>query len=144
MELDELDRSIIAELRADGRASVSAVAAATHTSRANAYARLGRLLDAKVITGFSARVDPIRAGLHSSAYVTLTLEQTAWHEIRAAIAQIPEVEHLALVGGDFDCILLVRARDNADLRRVVLEELQAIPGIRSTKTALVFEDSEMA
>jgi DNA-binding Lrp family transcriptional regulator len=39
-------------------------------------------------------------------------------------------------------MLLVRARDNGDLRRVVLEELQAIPAVRATKTALIFEDFE--
>lgn len=140
MELDELDQRILGELRRDGRAAMSAVAAATHISRANAYARVNRMVEAKVITGFSARVDPVLAGQHSSAYVTATVEQASWQEIRASLALIPEVVHIALVGGDYDVILLVRARDNRDLRRVVLEGLQAIPGVRSTKTALIFED----
>jgi len=140
VELDELDRRILHELHSDGRASMSAVAAATHISRANAYTRVNRLIDAKVIRGFGARIDPVLAGLHSSAYVTLTLHQESWQDTRARLSAIPEVSHIALVGGDFDCILLVRARDNSDLRRVVLEELQSIPGVRSTKTALIFED----
>jgi len=37
-------------------------------------------------------------------------------------------------------ILLVRAADNDALRRVVLERLQAIPGVLSTRTSLIFED----
>ena len=36
---------------------------------------------------------------------------------------------MALVGGDFDVILLVRAADNAALRHVVLDQLQEIPGV---------------
>ena len=140
IELDDLDRRILHELRKDGRASVSAIAALTHISRANAYSRVNRLIDSQVIRGFGARIDPVLAGLHSSAYVTLTLEQEVWQDTRARLTAIPEVQHIALVGGDFDAILLVRARDNGDLRRVVLEELQAIPGVRSTKTALIFED----
>ena len=48
--------------------------------------------------------------------------------------------HIALVGGEVDLLLLVRARDNHDLRRVVLEQLQSIPSVRSTKTWLIFED----
>jgi DNA-binding Lrp family transcriptional regulator len=142
VELDEVDLRILAELRRDGRASVSAVAQATHISRANAYARINRLVDAQVIRGFGARVDPVLSGRHSSAYVTLTVEQASWQDLRARLASIPEVEHVALVGGDFDVILLVRARDNNDLRRVVLEELQAIPSVRGTKTSLIFEDFE--
>jgi DNA-binding Lrp family transcriptional regulator len=132
MDLDETDRRILAELQRDGRTSMSALAEAVHISRANAYAG--------VISGFGARVDPVKAGWHSSAYVTLAIEQSSWQLVRDRLLEIPEVEHIALVGGDYDVILLVRAHDNGELRRVVLERLQAIPEVRTTKTALIFED----
>jgi DNA-binding Lrp family transcriptional regulator len=140
MELDETDRRILAELQRDGRASMSALAEAVHISRANAYARVNRLVDSGVISGFGARVDPVKAGWHSSAFVTLSIEQSSWQLVRDRLLEIPEVEHIALVGGDYDVILLVRAHDNGELRRVVLERLQAIPEVRTTKTALIFED----
>lgn len=140
--LDEVDLRIVTQLRRDGRASISAVAQAAHISRANAYARVAKLVDAGVITGFTAKVDPVRIGKGSSAYVTMRVDQANWHELRDQLIAIPEVEHVALVGGDFDVLLLVRARDNEDLRRVVLEELQSIPAIRDTKTALIFEDHD--
>ena len=53
---------------------------------------------------------------------------------------IPEIHHIALVGGDFDVILLVRAIDNTDLRRVIFDQLQSMPGVLDTQTFLVFED----
>ncbi|WP_431277907.1 Lrp/AsnC family transcriptional regulator [Leifsonia poae] len=140
--MDDIDSRIIEALRADGRASITAVAEAAHVSRANAYARLSRLLDDGVITGFTAKVDPVRSGRGSSAYVTLRVEQAGWHELRDRLREIPEVEHFALVGGDFDVILLVRARDNEDLRRLVLETLPGISSVRDTKTSLIFEDHD--
>jgi DNA-binding Lrp family transcriptional regulator len=140
VELDETDRRILAELQRDGRTSMSALAETVHISRANAYARVNRLVDSGVISGFGARVDPVKAGWHSSAYVTLAIEQSSWQLVRDRLLEIPEVEHIALVGGDYDVILLVRAHDNSELRRVVLERLQAIPEVRTTKTALIFED----
>jgi DNA-binding Lrp family transcriptional regulator len=140
VELDETDRRILAELQRDGRTSMSALAAAVHISRANAYGRVNRLVESGVISGFGARVDPVKAGWHSSAYVTLAIEQSSWQLVRDRLLEIPEVEHIALVGGDYDVILLVRAHDNSELRRVVLERLQAIPEVRTTKTALIFED----
>ena len=140
--MDDIDVRILDALRADGRASITAVAEAAHVSRANAYARLSRLMSDGVITGFTAKVDPRLSGRRSSAYVTMRVEQAAWHDLRDRLRQIPEVEHFALVGGDFDVILLVRARDNEDLRRVVLEELTSIPSVRDTKTSLVFEDHD--
>ncbi|GAA2073257.1 Lrp/AsnC family transcriptional regulator [Pseudolysinimonas kribbensis] len=142
MQLDETDRQIMAELRRDGRAAMSVVAQAVHISRANAYARVNRMIEAGVITGFGVRIDPVRAGQHSSAYVELSIRQESWQQVREQLLRIDAVAHIALIGGEFDVILLVRARDNRELRRVVLEELQAIPEVRTTRTSLIFEDLE--
>lgn len=138
--LDEIDHAILHELRRDARSSMTAIAEAVHISRAGAHARIKRLTDAGVITGYSVRTDPVLLGHHASAYVTLAIEQATWQDVRDRLRTIPEIEHMALVGGDFDVILLVRAKDARDLRRVVLEDIQSIPSIRSTRTTLIFED----
>lgn len=136
--LDPADRRIIGELVADGRLSIRTLAERLHISRANAYARLHRLLDDGVIRGFSARVNPERAGLGTSAYVSLTIEQQAWPTVRDALRTVSYVEHMALVGAEVDVLLLVRAPDNATLRRVVLDDIQAVPGVKETRTWLIF------
>jgi DNA-binding Lrp family transcriptional regulator len=141
-ELDEIDRRILRELESDGRLSGRALAERVTISRANAYARFERLVADGVITGFTARVDPLKVGLTTSAYVAMTVRQNSWRDLQAALRAIPEVRHMALVGGEFDVMLLVRAEDNNALRRVVLEQLQTIPGVLSTKTFLIFEDAE--
>ncbi|NVM93439.1 Lrp/AsnC family transcriptional regulator [Arthrobacter wenxiniae] len=138
--LDDVDRRIIAELVRDGRLSVTTVAENVHISRAHAYARIARLTSTGVLTKFTALIDPVKAGLKSSAYVTLKVSQHSWRELKEELRAIPEVEHIALVGGDFDVILLVRAEDNAGLRRVIFDQLQSMAGIQDTQTFLVFED----
>lgn len=138
--LDDVDRRIIAELTRDGRQSVTAVAQTVHVSRAHAYSRINRLQEEGVITRYTAVVDPVRAGLRSSAYVTLKLRQHSWREMRERLSALPEVHHIGLVGGNFDVILLVRAKDNVDLRRVVFDHLQSMPGVLDTQTFLIFED----
>jgi DNA-binding Lrp family transcriptional regulator len=138
--LDDIDRQILARLLRDGRVSVRALAEDVHISRANAYTRIGRLVAEEVITGFTAQLNPQRAGLGTSAYVTLTIEQNAWRDISRELRDMPYVEHVALVTGDFDVLVLVRAPDNLALRRVVLESIQAVPGVRSTRTWLVFDE----
>ncbi|MDI3279563.1 Lrp/AsnC family transcriptional regulator, partial [Arthrobacter sp. AL08] len=130
--LDDVDRRIIAELTRDGRMSVTQVAENVHISRAHAYTRIARLTGEGVLTKFTALVDPIKAGLKSSAYVTLKVSQHSWRELREQLRAIPEVHHIALVGGDFDVILLVVAIDNTDLRRVIFDQLQAMPGVQDT------------
>ncbi|NYG18870.1 DNA-binding Lrp family transcriptional regulator [Arthrobacter psychrochitiniphilus] len=138
--LDEVDRRIMAELTLDGRMSVSAVAQNVHISRAHAYARISRLTSTGVLRKFTAVVDPVKAGLKSSAYVTLKVSQHSWRELREELRAIPEVEHIALVGGDFDVILLVRAEDNQGLRRVIFNRLQSMASVLDTQTFLIFED----
>ncbi|GGM07129.1 AsnC family transcriptional regulator [Micromonospora yangpuensis] len=138
--LDEVDRRIVAELARDGRLSVRTLAERVHVSRTNAYARLERLLRDQVITGFRAQVAPEQAGLGTSAYVALTIEQNTWREVSAELAQVRYIEHAALLGGDHDVLALVRAPDNAALRDVVLGRIQGIAGVLSTRTWLVFEE----
>lgn len=139
-ELDDTDHAILRMLQRDARASMTAIADAVHISRAGAHARIKRLTDVGVITGYSVRTDPVMLGHHASAYITMSIEQASWQDVRDRLQAIEEVEHMALVGGDFDVILLVRARDARDLRRIVLEDIQAIPSVRSTRTTLIFED----
>jgi DNA-binding Lrp family transcriptional regulator len=140
--LDDIDRQILRELETDGRLSGRALAERVSISRPNAYARLERLLADGVITGFTARVDPAKVGLTTSAYVSMTVRQSSWRDLQKRLRTIPEVRHMALMGGEFDVMLLVRAPSNNALRRVVLEQLQTIPGVLSTRTSLIFEDAE--
>lgn len=138
--LDEIDQAMLRELTADGRLAVRVLAERLNISRANAYVRLERLKESGVLTGFTAVLDPARAGLSTSAYVTLTVRQNSWRDLTEHLRRIPEVRHMALVGGEFDVMLLVRTTDNEHLRHVVLEQLQSIPGVLGTRTLLIFDD----
>jgi len=140
--LDDTDRRILDELAVDGRMSMRTLADRLHVSRANAYARVDRLQKSGVIRGFRADVDPVASGLATTAYVTLNLRQADWRRIREQLQALPGIAHIGLVGGEFDVILLVRARDNEDLRRLVLDEIQGMEGVLTTRTLLVFEEHE--
>lgn len=138
--LDETDRLIVEALRADGRLSMRALAARVHLSRANVYTRVARLQDDGVITGYAALVDPVRYGYGLSAYVYLDIAQRSWKAVRRQLLSLPEVDHVALISGEHDIVVRVRARDAASLRDVVLTRLQEMPEIRATQTVLIFEE----
>jgi DNA-binding Lrp family transcriptional regulator len=139
-QLDSTDREILDALTRDGRMSMRTLAERLHISRANAYARVERLTQSGVIRGYRADIDPELSGLGTSAYVTINLQQSHWRQIAENLQALPGVAHIALVGGDFDAVLLLRARDNSDLRRLVLEEILGMEGVISTRTLLVFEE----
>ncbi|MFD7897693.1 Lrp/AsnC family transcriptional regulator [Streptomyces sp. NPDC059568] len=141
--LDAIDQDILRILQTDGRASIRSVAERVHVSRANAYARINRLIDDGVIRGFSARIDHERAGQGASAYITLKIVQNSWRTVREQLEELPGATHIALVSGDFDVLLLVHAPDNRSLRELVLTRLQSIPEVLSTRTLLVFEETDL-
>ncbi|MGP3949700.1 Lrp/AsnC family transcriptional regulator [Streptomyces sp. 7N604] len=141
--LDAIDRAILGMLRTDGRASIRSVAERVHVSRANAYARINRLIEDGVIRGFSARIDQERAGQGASAYITLKIVQNSWRTVREQLQELPGAAHIALVSGDFDVLLLVHTEDNRALRELVLTRIQSIPEVLSTRTLLVFEETDL-
>ncbi|WP_442816547.1 Lrp/AsnC family transcriptional regulator [Streptomyces sp. NBC_01304] len=141
--LDAIDRDILRMLQTDGRASIRSVAEHVHVSRANAYARINRLIEDRVIRGFGARVNHERAGQGASAYITLKIVQNSWRTVREQLRALPGAAHIALVSGDFDVLLLVHTPDNRTLRELVLTRLQAIPEVLSTRTLLVFEETDL-
>jgi len=139
--LDETDRLIVGALRADGRMSMRALAERVHISRASAYARVARLERDGVITGYAATIDPVRYGYALSAYVYLDIAQRSWKSVRGQLLAMPEVDHVALLSGEHDILLRVRAFDAESLREVVLTRLQEIPEVRATQTVLIFEEA---
>jgi DNA-binding Lrp family transcriptional regulator len=138
--LDEIDRQIVAALQADGRLSMRALAAGLHISRANAYARVDRLEKSGVITGYSAIIDPQKFGYGLSAYVFVNIAQQSWQRVGNRVLSIPAVDHAALVSGQHDIMLLVRTRDAAELRDLVLTQLQGMPEVEATQTVLIFDE----
>lgn len=138
--LDTVDRQIVEALRADGRLSIRALAAQVHISRANAYARVERLEQSGVILGYEARIDPVAYGYGLSAYIHLKIAQRSWKTMRARILEIPEVQHGALVSGDSDIVLLIRTKDPATLRDLVLTRLQDMPEVLATQTTLILDE----
>ncbi len=139
--LDAVDQTIVAALRRDGRQSIPALAEEVGISRATAYTRFDRLCDSGVITGFAARIDPAAVGLDVTALVLITVAQSDWRDLKAEVTGLPHVEWLGLTTGSFDFVVLVRARDLAELRDVVLERLLSLEGIKNAQTIVVLDEA---
>lgn len=138
--LDATDHRILTALSKDARQSVSSIAGELHLSRANTYDRIARLRSSGVLQGYTAVIDPRAAGLETAAYVFVTLKQDDWEVLRRALAEEPAVRHLALVGGQYDAVLMVRTRTVEELRRVIFERIQSLNCVQATQTALIFDD----
>src|ERR1700748_2389228 len=116
---------ILAELRTEGRISMSALAEKIGLSRASVYSRVANLVDAGVITGFSAVVDPRRTGLSICALVFVTVQPQTWQSFRSRIGGMPQVEYCAVTTGQHDAMLRIRATEVADVHDFVIGVISA-------------------
>jgi Lrp/AsnC family transcriptional regulator, leucine-responsive regulatory protein len=142
-ELDTTDLELLRLLREDGRAAVTRLAEQLHLSRSAVHQRLNGLVEAGVLQGFAPLVDPRRLGTGIAAFVLLSAGPSGrleYEPLRAELEALPHVELAALVTGEADVLLLVRATDLDELRRFLLEDLQAVGEMRSTLTLLVLDE----
>ncbi len=121
--LDEIDVRLLAELQADADRTNVELARLVGLSPAATLNRVRRLKSSGLIRHIVARLDPGVAGFPLQVYVAVTL---ARHEPRATrafeqeVRALPQIIAADWVAGEVDIMLLVVAKDVADLQHVLL------------------------
>ncbi len=142
LRLDRFDRLILSALAEDGRISITDLAKRIGLSKSPTQARLRRLEQDGVITGYKALLDPIRLGLDHVAFVEVRLNDTREAALLAfnqAVARVPEIEQAHMIAADFDYLLKVRTRDMASYRRFLGETISDLPHVSNTSTYVAMQ-----
>ena len=141
--MEDIDRTIVGLLAADGRMSFTDLGRETGLSTSAVHQRVRRLEKRGVITGYRALVDPEALGLPMTAFVSIkAFDPSAEDEAPRRIAKLKGVESCYSVAGDEAYILKVRVASPIALE-ALLGEIRSLAGV-STRTAVVlstpFED----
>ena len=114
LEIDEIDRRLLAELQRDGTLSVDQLSERVALSRNACWRRVKRLEEDGVITGRVALVDADRLGLGLSVFILI---RTSNHDpdwlqrFRAAVTGFAEITGVYRMSGDLDYVLRARVAD---------------------------------
>jgi Lrp/AsnC family leucine-responsive transcriptional regulator len=141
--LDRLDRRILALLQQDGRIAMKDLADAIGLSITPCIERVRRMERDGIITGYHARLDPIKLGATLLVFVEITLDHkngNMFERFRKEVLAIPEVVECHLVSGDFDYLIKARIREMADYRRLLGDMLLQLPGAVQSKSYVVMEE----
>lgn len=141
-DLDRFDQAILRVLAVEGRISATELARRIGLSKSPTQARMKRLEDTGVITGYRANLDPIRMGMAHVAFVEVRLSDTREAALQAfnkAVRTVPEVEQCHMIASRFDYLLKVRTADIQDYRRVLAEHISALPHVAGTSTYVAME-----
>jgi Lrp/AsnC family leucine-responsive transcriptional regulator len=106
--LDKTDWRILAELQSDGRLSFNQLARQVHLSAPAVAERVRRLEESGVITGYQARIDPVRAGLPLTAFVQMRCAHGRCLLKTSTAEDFPEVTEIHKLSGSSCSMLKVR------------------------------------
>ena len=73
-----------------------------------------------------------------TAFVMIQAERRQTQEVARRLAEIPGVEEVYSITGEWDIIAVLRLKDYGDLAEIVTEKMVGIPGILRTNTHLAF------
>jgi len=159
VELDAIDRRILAILQEDGRLSNQEIAERVNLSPSPCLRRIRRLEESGVIRGYVALLDAQQLGLHLLAFVNVRLEKrgtptgggargdaahahagsTHAELFRAAVQTWPEVVACHAMTGEMDYLLRVQVADMAHFSHFVQDVLLHHPSVVDVKSSFSLE-----
>jgi Lrp/AsnC family leucine-responsive transcriptional regulator len=153
VELDAIDRKILAILQVNGRLSNQDIADQVNLSPSPCLRRIRRLEEEGVIRGYVALLEPRLLGLGLLAYVSVRLEKrggttvtagiknppTHADRFREAVQAWPEVVACDAMTGDMDYLLRVQVEDMEHFSRFVQDELLHHRSVIDVKTSFSLE-----
>ena len=135
--MDEYDRKILSVLSVEGRISMTALGERVGLSKTPVTARVKRLEEDGVITGYCATLSASKLGVEHIAFLEVKLSDTREQSLKTfneAVLAIPEIEACHMIAGGFDYLIKVRTADIATYRRVLGEQISRLPNLASTST----------
>lgn len=134
LDLDDLDRALVASLARDGRRSNREVARQLGVSDGTVRSRIRRLEECGLMR-IVAQIDPVALGVAGSiAHVGVEVAGAMAPAIGAIVREWPEVASCGITTGSHDLHLVVAVPDVVSLSTLVAERLRALPGVQRTTT----------
>lgn len=145
-QLDSVDLRLLEELQRDADRTNVELARLVELSPAATLHRVRRLKESGIVDRIVARLDPVAAGFPLQVYVSVVLDthdDASHRRFRAAVRDMPEVVSADWVTGETDAILVVVAREVAELQRVLVR-LSTRAGAARVTTLLRLEELKPA
>ena len=134
--MDDLDITLIQMFAQEPRVGILEASRRLGVARGTVQARMRKLSETGVITGWGPDLDPEALGYPVTAFLTLEISQARGHETVAHhLASIPEVLEAFTITGSGDLWCRVVARSNNDLQRVI-DAVLSDEGIERSSTVI--------
>ena len=134
--MDEIDRRLLALLRANAREPAAGLAKKLKVSRGTVQNRIARLQADRTIRGFTIRTAPENESGRVRAVMCIAIEGEKSAKVIRALSGFPEVEHIHTTNGRWDLVAEIATDTLAGFSRA-LDEIRLIEGIAATETSIL-------
>lgn len=141
-QIDSIDRQILDILSKNARMPYLEVARMVGVSGAAVHQRVQKMHDAGVINGSQFYLNPKGLGYITCAFIGIqvSLTSTMTHEkVYDKIAEIPEIVECHHISGKYSLFVKVFTKSNEHLKKIIVEQIQTIPGVSATETYISLE-----
>ncbi len=129
--IDQIDRAILGVLQKNGRLSNVQLAEQVGLSESACLRRVRLLEQSGIIDSYVMLINQAAIGKPGNVFVRVTLEGQQKEKLQyfeESVSAVPEVMECYLMSGDFDYLLRVIIKDNADYMRLH-DKLTGLPGV---------------
>ena len=141
--MDDLDRRLLALLRADSREPVASLAAKLKVSRGTVQNRIDRMRrPGGAIHGFTVRTRPELEESRVRAIMGIAIEGERSAAVVKALRGLPEVDKVHTTNGRWDLIAELDTATLAEFSRT-LDQIRMVEGIASTETSILLATQKM-
>lgn len=137
-ELDQLDRSLIEQLRGDGRKGNRALAAELNVNEVTVASRLRRLEESGVMR-VVAITDMRLFGHREFAFAMINVSGRSAFSVAAELAELPEAIGVTICTGRYDIIVPVLGRDHRHLAELFGNSLAKVKGVSAIHGSMALD-----
>lgn len=142
MQLDDLDRNILAILMKNASIPYTEIAKQLHVSGGTVHVRMNKLEQKGIVIGSNVRIDHSKLGYDISAFLGIYLNKSSlYEEVVKELIAIPEIVNAHYTTGNYSIFAKIVCKDTNHLRQVLHDKIQQIRGIQRTETFISLEES---
>jgi Lrp/AsnC family transcriptional regulator for asnA, asnC and gidA len=139
MDLDEVDRTILGNLREDARISLREMSRRSGISDATIQFRLKRMKTNGAIDRFTIMANPAATGYLITAIILVQTDNERHDQVVEALADVPEITEVYGILGEYDLFLKVWSISLDGLNALINDRIRPIEGIEDLHEIVVVE-----
>jgi len=134
-DIDDLDKQILKLLQLDARIPFAELSRKLDVAEATIRFRVNKLIEKKIITNFTALIDPAKIGMKVSGAILLKIDPAYLEEACKQLMSFKETQYLFQSTGEYDVVSVIITWDMEHLSKLV-KKTKLIPGVKDARVSV--------